>query len=120
MNAKRASNTRRPTTTRRRRSTTTSSGYRRRRRPGLSSTVGSAIGMLAVTTLLNLSWPARIGLLVLVLVVVGVVAFLLIHLAPGDPAAVMLGSNATQDQVDRLREQLAQTIKDVLLPKMMA
>ncbi len=69
MNAKRASGTRRTTTTRRRRSTTTSSRYRRRRRPGLSSTVGSAIGMLAVTTLLNLSWPARIGLLVLVLVV---------------------------------------------------
>src|SRR5512136_1362184 len=45
--------------------------------------------------------------LVLVLVVVGVVAFLLIHLSPGDPASVMLGSNATQDQVDRLREQLA-------------
>ncbi len=45
--------------------------------------------------------------LVIVLVVVGVIAFLLIHLAPGDPASVMLGSNATQDQVDRLRQQLA-------------
>jgi len=49
----------------------------------------------------------RLIQLVLVLVVVGVVAFLLIHLAPGDPAAVMLGSNATQDQVERLRQQLA-------------
>ena len=45
--------------------------------------------------------------LVIVLAVVGVIAFLLIHLAPGDPASVMLGSNATQDQVDRLRQQLA-------------
>ncbi len=49
----------------------------------------------------------RVFQLVIVLVVVGVIAFLLIHLAPGDPASVMLGSNATQDQVDRLRQQLA-------------
>ena len=49
----------------------------------------------------------RLIQLIVVLVVVGVVAFLLIHLAPGDPASVMLGSNATQDQVDRLRQQLA-------------
>ncbi len=49
----------------------------------------------------------RLIQLALVLVVVGVVAFLLIHLAPGDPASVMLGSNATQDQVERLRRQLA-------------
>ncbi len=41
---------------------------RRRRRPGLASTVGTALGTLAVSTLLNLSWPARIGLLVLALV----------------------------------------------------
>ena len=86
MNAKRASGTRRTTTTRRRRSTTTSSRYRRRRRPGLSSTVGSAIGMLAVTTLLNLSWPARIGLLVLVLVV-GMAYMLWRHRAEIAPGA---------------------------------
>ncbi len=49
----------------------------------------------------------RLMQLVIVLVVVGVIAFLLIHLAPGEPASVMLGSNATQDQVDRLRQQLA-------------
>jgi hypothetical protein len=35
----------------------------------LSTTVGSAIGTLAVTTLLDLSWPARIGLFVLVVVI---------------------------------------------------
>jgi peptide/nickel transport system permease protein len=49
----------------------------------------------------------RLVQLVVVLIVVGVIAFLLIHLAPGDPASVMLGSNATQDQVERLRQQLA-------------
>jgi peptide/nickel transport system permease protein len=49
----------------------------------------------------------RLLQLVIVLVVVGVVAFLLIHLAPGDPASVMLGPNATLDQVERLRRQLA-------------
>ena len=49
----------------------------------------------------------RLVQLVIVLVVVGMIAFLLIHLAPGDPASVMLGSGATQDQVDRLRQQLA-------------
>ncbi len=49
----------------------------------------------------------RLVQLIIVLIVVGVVAFLLIHLAPGDPASVMLGSNATQDQVERLRRQLA-------------
>jgi peptide/nickel transport system permease protein len=49
----------------------------------------------------------RLGQLAIVLVVVGVVAFLLIHLAPGDPAAVMLGSDATLDQVQRLRQELA-------------
>jgi len=49
----------------------------------------------------------RFGQLAIVMVVVGVVAFLLIHLAPGDPAAVMLGPDATLDQVQRLRRQLA-------------
>jgi peptide/nickel transport system permease protein len=38
--------------------------------------------------------------------VVGVVVFTLIHLTPGDPAAVILGPEATQDDVERLRDQL--------------
>lgn len=41
------------------------------------------------------------------LLVVAVGAFLLIHLAPGDPASVMLGPNATVEDVQRLRQQLA-------------
>lgn len=68
MNATRTRRTtsRRTTGSRRRSSTRTS--YRRRR-PGLSTTVGSAIGTLAVTTLLDLSWPARIGLFMLAVVI---------------------------------------------------
>jgi peptide/nickel transport system permease protein len=41
-----------------------------------------------------------------VLGVVAVVVFLLIHLTPGDPAAVMLGPEASAAQVDALRAQL--------------
>lgn len=48
----------------------------------------------------------RVILLIPVLVVVGVVIFLLIHLTPGDPAAVILGDTATPDQVKQLRQEL--------------
>lgn len=44
--------------------------------------------------------------LVAVLFVVGVISFLLIHLAPGDPASFMLGPDATQEQVEQLRRAL--------------
>jgi peptide/nickel transport system permease protein len=40
------------------------------------------------------------------LVVVAVVAFTLIHLTPGDPAALMLGDTATPAQIAALRTQL--------------
>ncbi len=40
------------------------------------------------------------------LVVVGIVVFTLIHITPGDPAAVILGPEASQEDVERLREQL--------------
>lgn len=62
--------TRRTATTSTRRS---SSGrlYPRRRasRPGLPTTVGTALGTLVVTTLLDLTWPVRIALIVVVLVI---------------------------------------------------
>jgi peptide/nickel transport system permease protein len=48
----------------------------------------------------------RLLALVPVLGVVAVVVFLLIHLTPGDPAAVMLGPEASAAQVDALRAQL--------------
>jgi len=46
-------------------------------------------------------------------VVIGItmIAFLLIHLVPGDPAQAMLfGSNASQEQMDELRRQLGLTL----------
>lgn len=48
----------------------------------------------------------RLLLLVPVLLIVGVIVFTLIHLTPGDPASVMLGREATQEQKDALRERL--------------
>jgi peptide/nickel transport system permease protein len=48
----------------------------------------------------------RLVSLVPVLAVVAVVVFLLMHITPGDAAAVMLGPEATPQDVDALREQL--------------
>lgn len=41
-----------------------------------------------------------------VLLVVSIVVFSIVHLTPGDAAQVMLGPNATEDQVERLREEM--------------
>lgn len=48
----------------------------------------------------------RLILLVPVIVIVGTIVFVLIHLTPGDPAAVILGPDATTEQVEELRERL--------------
>lgn len=48
----------------------------------------------------------RLIALVPVLLVVAVVVFLLIHLTPGDPAASILGDQATPDQIAAVRRQL--------------
>lgn len=48
----------------------------------------------------------RLVLLAPVMLIVGTVTFTLIHLTPGDPAAVMLGPDATPDEVERLRQQM--------------
>jgi len=48
----------------------------------------------------------RLLLLVPVLAGVSVVVFLVLHLAPGDPAEIMLGPQATQEDVARLRADL--------------
>src|ERR671913_330758 len=48
----------------------------------------------------------RLVMLVPVLIVVGVVVFGLVHLTPGDPAAVILGDRATPEDIVRLRTQL--------------
>ncbi len=48
----------------------------------------------------------RLLAIVPVLAVVAVTVFLLIHLIPGDPASVMLGPDASVEQVDQLRHEL--------------
>ncbi|MCL5110050.1 MAG: ABC transporter permease [Chloroflexi bacterium] len=48
----------------------------------------------------------RLLTLVPVLAVVAVVVFMLIHLAPGDPAAVMAGNEATSERIEQLRHQM--------------
>jgi peptide/nickel transport system permease protein len=48
----------------------------------------------------------RLLLTVLVMATVAVFVFLLLHLSPGDPAAIIVGDNATQAQVDAIRKQL--------------
>jgi peptide/nickel transport system permease protein len=41
-----------------------------------------------------------------VMLIVGTMTFLLLHVTPGDPAAVMLGPEATPEQVERLQDEL--------------
>ncbi|MDQ3693078.1 MAG: ABC transporter permease [Chloroflexota bacterium] len=48
----------------------------------------------------------RLLMLIPVLLVVGVVVFTLVHLTPGDPAAVILGQSATPEQIEDLRQRL--------------
>lgn len=48
----------------------------------------------------------RIFSLIPVLLVVAVVDFVIIHLTPGDPASIMLGSDATEQDIAKLRQQL--------------
>ena len=48
----------------------------------------------------------RIISLIPVLVLVGVTAFFLVHIIPGDPAAVMLGADATPQQIQELQEEM--------------
>jgi len=48
----------------------------------------------------------RLLALIPVLLVVSIFIFLLIHMVPGDPASVMLGDQATPEQVAALREKL--------------
>lgn len=48
----------------------------------------------------------RLLSLIPVLLVVAVVVFFIVHLAPGDPASVMLGPEAQPEDVERLRQDL--------------
>ena len=51
----------------------------------------------------------RLLLLVPVLLGVSVIIFTVLHLSPGDPAEIMLGSQATQADLERLRAELGLT-----------
>jgi len=48
----------------------------------------------------------RLASTVLVMAIVAVLIFLLLHLAPGDPAAIIVGDNATPDQIAAVRRGL--------------
>lgn len=48
----------------------------------------------------------RVGSTVIVMLLVSVFVFMLLYLAPGDPAAVLAGDNATPEQVAQLRASL--------------
>lgn len=47
----------------------------------------------------------RLFSLVIVLFVVSIVIFLIIHITPGDPAATILGLEATEEQIEALNEE---------------
>ncbi len=51
----------------------------------------------------------RLGALLPVLLVVSLVVFLILRLAPGDPAAVIAGNNATAQDIDKIRQELGLT-----------
>ena len=51
----------------------------------------------------------RLFALIPVLLVVAVVVFLILRLTPGDPAAVIAGNSATNEDIERIREQLGLT-----------
>jgi peptide/nickel transport system permease protein len=48
----------------------------------------------------------RLASTVIVMAIVGIFIFLLLHLSPGDPAAIIAGDNATQDQITAIRQKL--------------
>ena len=48
----------------------------------------------------------KVGILVLTLFVISIVTFWLFHIVPGDPAAMMLGTSASQEQLEDLRKEL--------------
>lgn len=48
----------------------------------------------------------RLFTTLIVMGIVGVFVFLLLHLSPGDPAAIIAGDNATPDQIAAIRQRL--------------
>jgi len=48
----------------------------------------------------------RLIFLIPILLIVAIITFLLIHIAPGDPVSIILGADATQQEYDEMREEL--------------
>ena len=48
----------------------------------------------------------KVGILLLTLFVISVVTFWIFHIVPGDPAAMMLGTSASEQQLEDLRKEL--------------
>ncbi len=48
----------------------------------------------------------KFAIMLLTLFVISIVTFWLFHIVPGDPAAMMLGTSASQEQLEDLREEL--------------
>ena len=48
----------------------------------------------------------KLGIMVLTLFIISIVTFWLFHIVPGDPAAMILGTSASQEQLENLREEL--------------
>ena len=44
----------------------------------------------------------RLGSTLVVMAIVGAIVFLLVHLAPGSPAAIIAGDNASPAQIDMM------------------
>ena len=55
---------------------------------------------------MHLYLAKRLLALIPVLFVVSIIIFLIIHITPGDPASVILGENATAQDVEALRQQM--------------
>ena len=48
----------------------------------------------------------KIGSIAIVMTLVALIVFLLVHLTPGDPATIIAGDNATNEQIDAIREAM--------------
>ena len=48
----------------------------------------------------------RIASTFIVMAIVAVIIFLLVRIAPGDPVAILVGDNASPDQIQAVRKQL--------------
>jgi len=48
----------------------------------------------------------KIGSIAIVMTLVALIVFLLVHMTPGDPASIIAGDNATNEQIDAIREAM--------------